>query len=182
VEQGPAYARNLGIREANGRFIAFLDCDDMWASSKLEDQLLFMRDNNYVLTHTNYERIGEDGGAIAEVECSRTELTYKQLLKSNRIGCLTAIYDAGVLGKRYMPLIQARQDYGLWLAILKEGFSAYCLPKILAKYRVRSTGSVSSNKLKLIKYHWVLFRQIEQLSVARSVYFLTWNIVRKFLQ
>lgn len=181
-KQGPAFARNMGISEAKGRFIAFLDCDDMWTNSKLADQISFMRENNYVLTHTYYERIREDGHPISEVICEQAELTYTQLLKSNSIGCLTAIYDAKLLGKRYMPLIQARQDYGLWLSILKDGYSAYCLPKNLAKYRVRSGGSVSSNKLKLVQYNWTLFRHIEKFSLPRSVYYLMWNIYRKLVQ
>lgn len=182
ARQGPAFARNMGIREASGRFIAFLDCDDLWAVSKLEEQLSFMCEHGYALTHTNYERISEEGELISEVKCRQSELPYEQLLRSNSIGCLTAIYDAEMLGKRYMPLIQARQDYGLWLAILKDGFSAYCLPRNLAKYRVRSGKSVSSNKLRLVRYNWRLFRHVEQLSLARSAYCLMWNIYRKLGQ
>jgi teichuronic acid biosynthesis glycosyltransferase TuaG len=182
TRQGPAFARNMGIREASGRFIAFLDCDDLWALSKLEEQLSFMCEHGHALTHTNYERISEEGEFICEVKCRRSELTYEQLLRSNSIGCLTAIYDAEMLGKRYMPLIQARQDYGLWLAILKDDCNAHCLPTNLAKYRVRSGKSVSSDKLRLVRYNWKLFRQVEQLSMVRSVYFLMWNIYRKLIQ
>lgn len=109
------------------------------------------------------------------------KISYKDILKSNYIGCLTAIYDTQKIGKIYMPLISKRQDYGLWLRILKKTDFAYGLDESLAIYRIMSN-SVSSNKYKLLKYNYLLFREHEGLSSVKSFYYLMWNILLKFLK
>ncbi len=109
------------------------------------------------------------------------QLSYTELLKSNQIGCLTAIYDTEPLGKVYMPLIRKRQDFGLWLSILKRIPYAYCLPECLAIYREQAY-SISSNKVKLLKYNWMLFRKIEGLSMHRAAYYVAYNVARKVFQ
>lgn len=176
---GPAAARNLAVEAARGRYIAFLDSDDQWLPGKLEKQLAFMEREGVSFTHTYYEMITESGQSTGKVLRAPSELAYVDMLKSNQIGCLTVMYDTAVLGKVYMPLIRKRQDYGLWLAILKKVPRAYCLPETLALYRQR-TGSVSSNKVELLSYNWRLFRQVEGLSAWRSLYYLGWNVFRKF--
>jgi len=176
--QGAAVARNEAIKRARGRFIAFLDSDDVWLPEKLDRQIAFMTQNGYAMTYTYYTRMTEDGVALDGVVMPDAHLDYTDLLKSNQIGCLTAIYDTQPLGKVYMPLIRKRQDYGLWLAILKKGVRAYCLTECLAVYRVRS-GSISSNKLEMLRYNWSLYREVERFSVLRSAYYLGWNIMRK---
>jgi len=103
---GPAVARNKAIKEAKGRYIAFLDADDLWYPQKLEKQIQFMSDNNYELTYTNYETMNEDGKNLNNIIKSPSKLNYKQLLKANKIGCLSAIYDTHKIGKVYMPLIK----------------------------------------------------------------------------
>jgi hypothetical protein len=100
------------------------------------------------------------------------------LLKSNKIGCLTAIYNAEELGKIYMPLINKRQDYGLWLKILKKIDYAYGIEEVLATYRILNN-SISSNKVNLLKYNYRLFREHEKLSVQKSIYYLLNNIFYK---
>ena len=115
---GAAVTRNKAIKEAKGRFIAFLDSDDLWLPQKLEKQIGFMLKNGYSLTHTAYEIIENNGKATNKTIRSKPVLTYNNMLFSNKIGCLTAIYDRGKLGKVYMPQIRKRQDYGLWLKIL----------------------------------------------------------------
>jgi len=102
------------------------------------------------------------------------------MLRKNHIGCLTAIYDAAALGKMYMPLIRKRQDYGLWLQILKKVEFAHCLPEALAVYRLRGS-SVSSDKMDLLRYNWKLFREVEGLSFSSSLRCLLWNIGNKML-
>jgi len=176
--EGSAVARNKAIERARGRFIAFLDADDRWAPRKLENQLAFMQDNKYAFSHTYYEKINESGNLIGEVITPPELLSYADMLKSNQIGCLTAMYDTAQFGKRYMPGIRKRQDYALWLELLRSENYARCLPEVLAFYRVR-TGSISRNKIEIVKYNWKLFREVEQFSRVKSVYHVGWNIVRK---
>jgi len=178
---GPAVARNKAIEEAEGRYIAFLDADDLWISNKLEKQISFMTQNNYELTYTNYETMSEDGENLNNIVVSPEKINYKELLKSNKIGCLSAIYDTKRIGKVYMPLIKKRQDYGLWLKILKKVDYAYNVNEILATYRIMSN-SVSSNKIDLLKYNYALFREHEKFSVIKSLYYLGWNIFIKVMR
>jgi len=175
---GAAIARNTAIEQARGRYIAFLDSDDLWFPDKLKKQLGFMQDKNIVLSYSSYSVISEDGGGTGRIITPPTQLSYKDMLKSNQIGCLTAIYDSRLMGKVMMPLIRKRQDYGLWLSILKQGHIAQGMPDILATYRNRS-GSISSNKFEMLKYHWTLYRHVEGLGRIRSAYYLMWNIIRK---
>ena len=175
---GPAVARNRAIKEAKGRYIAFLDADDLWMTEKLEKQLAFMQEKDCALSYTAYETMSEDGRKLNTTINPPKELTYKELLKSNRIGCLTAMYDTEKLGKVYMPLIKKRQDYGLWLRILRGIDIAYGMDEVLATYRVMSN-SVSSNKVDLLKYNYSLFREHEKFSVMKSLYYLIWNIYIK---
>ncbi|WP_320047856.1 glycosyltransferase family 2 protein [uncultured Ilyobacter sp.] len=175
---GGALARNKAIEEAKGKYIAFLDSDDLWHPEKLEKQVKFMEENNYDFTYTWYEKMDEDGNLINEIVKSKDKMDYSELLKSNQIGCLTAIYNQKKLGKIYMPLIKKRQDYALWLQVLKKTKYGYCLKENLAQYRLVN-GSVSSNKINLIKFNWKLFYEIEKLGLIKSSYYLMWNIFTK---
>ncbi|MPM14059.1 putative teichuronic acid biosynthesis glycosyltransferase TuaG [bioreactor metagenome] len=176
--QGAAVARNYAISHANGRYIAFLDSDDLWKPEKLERQIAFMEENDCPFTYSYYEEIDEFGNETDKIIRPPLTLTYKKLLKTNYVGCLTAMYDTIKLGKVFMPLIRKRQDYGLWLRLLKKTSYAKCVPESLAYYRVRKD-SMSSNKIELIRYHWHLFHDIEELSVLRSLYYISWNIFIK---
>lgn len=175
---GAAVARNTAIERANGRYIAFLDSDDLWKENKLERQIKFMQDNGYEFTFTNYDVHSLLDKSIKEKRIEQKKLSYKELLHANRIGCLTAMYDTRRIGKIFMPLIRKRQDYALWLKILKQVEYAHLLPKSLAIYRVRND-SISSKKIDLIKYNWKLFRDIEKLSIFKSTYYLSQNIKNK---
>lgn len=175
---GAAAARNKAISESKGRFIAFLDSDDKWLPQKLEKQIKFMLANKYSFTHTSYEFIDKWGNSTHQTVKSINVLSYNDMLYSNKIGCLTAVYDQNRLGKMYMPLMRKRQDYGLWLSILKTGEKAYGFPVVLSQYRLTSN-SMSSNKISLIKWNWKLFREVERLSFVKSVYYLACNIALK---
>lgn len=178
---GPAVARNKAIEEAKGRYIAFLDADDLWKPEKLEKQIKFMQEKDCALSYSAYETMSEEG--ILQNKCINPPLkiSYKDLLKSNYIGCLTAIYDSQKVGKVYMPNIIKRQDYGLWLKILKKTDFAYAVNESLAIYRIMSN-SVSSNKYKLLKYNYLLFKEHEGFSSLKSFYCLIWNILFKLLK
>lgn len=175
---GAAVSRNKAIEAAKGRYIAFLDSDDRWHPQKLEKQLAFMQKRHFSFTHTWYEKYNEAGKSLGAIVTPPESMNYKSLLKSNRIGCLTVIYDTEKLGKVYMPLIRKRQDYGLWLKILKKDIIIHVFPENMALYRVRS-GSISENKLEMVKYNWMLYRKVEKFSLIKSAYYLSWNVFRK---
>ncbi|EPZ8228747.1 glycosyltransferase family 2 protein [Vibrio alginolyticus] len=163
---GAGASRNFAIKKARGRFIAFLDSDDLWTEDKLAEQIPFMLENNYPLTYTHYSRFTSE--EELSVVTAPEYTTYKKLMYSNVIGCLTAVYDAQALGKRYMPLIRKRQDMGLWLDILKDTPKAYCLPKPLAKYRMDS--GMTANKFSVLSYQWKFYRDVVGLSLPRSLF------------
>lgn len=150
---GPAVARNRAIEEAKGRFIAFLDADDLWKPEKLEKQIKFMKEKDCALSYSAYETMSEEGVPQNKFLNPPLKISYEDLLKSNYIGCLKSIYDIQKVGKVYMPLIKKRQDYGLWLRILKKTEFAYGLNEPLAIYRIMSD-SVSSNKFKLLRFNY----------------------------
>ena len=162
---GAGVARNNSIERAKGRYIAFLDSDDLWAVDKLEKQISFMIANNVALSFTGYQKFDDD--KLLGVVIPPTYTTYKKLLNGNVIGCLTAVYDSHLIGKQYMPSIRKRQDMGMWLNILKKVPKAYSLPQNLAKYRV-SVG-MSSNKLEILKWQWRLYREVENLPIFASI-------------
>lgn len=175
---GPAHTRNRAIEAARGRFIAFLDGDDLWLPEKLEVQINLMVERRLPFTHSFYERINEEGRLLNETIKAPGVVSYSDMLKKCHIGCLTAVYDRGQLGLQLMPDIERRQDYALWLQILRSTQEAVCIPKVLARYRIRKQ-SVSRNKFALIQYNYRVFKEFEKLGRLRSAYYLAWNIFHK---
>ncbi len=171
VNLGAAISRNKSIEKAKGRFIAFLDSDDLWSPSKLSKQIPFMIKNEIALCYTRYDSIDEEGQLVKHAPTLPPKIDYNGLLKSQIIGCLTAVYDTQLCGKVLMPIIRKRQDFGLWLKILKQGHTAYCLDDVVATYRIRKN-SLSSNKIAAIHYNWKLYREVENLSLLKSFYCL----------
>ena len=177
---GSAVARNLAIDAAQGRYIAFLDSDDLWLSDKLEKQLFFMQENEYPFTFSAYDKIDVNGLVFGHVGVPDI-VSYSDLLKMPSIGCLTAIYDRRYFGKVYMPLIRKRQDLGLWLSLLKKTEYAYGLNETLAQYRVRNN-SISANKADAAKFTWRLYREVEGLNFLKASFYFSSYAVRGFLR
>ncbi len=181
INSGPAIARNRAIKEAKGRYIAFLDADDLWKAEKLEKQIDFMNKSNLSFTYSSYDLIDEEDNDLGSFK-TKDKITYDELLKTNSIGCLTAIYDTERLGKIYMPNILKRQDYGLWLKILKKINKTQGIVEPLATYRILKN-SVSSNKLKAAKYQWKIYREVENINIFKSLYYFihyTYNGLKKY--
>jgi len=168
---GAAVSRNIGIENARGKYIAFLDSDDVWEVEKLDHQIKFMKDNNIALSFTNYYVLLKNQKKKTR-RAKKEVITYRMLLRKNNIGCLTAMYDAELIGKVYMPLdCEKREDHGAWLDITKRGINAYRLDEFLATYRIGGN-SVSSNKFKMMKYQYRVYRKHEKFSVIKSLYYL----------
>ena len=177
---GAAVARNRAIEEAKGRYIAFLDADDMWKPEKLEKQIYFMQKNNYSFTYTAYEKIDENGVVFGKIGVP-LKVSYNQLLKTCVIGCLTAVYDTEKLGKIYMPTNTKREDFATWLSILKKIDFAYGIKENLSQYRVYENQS-SGKKAKMAKENWKLYREIEKLNLLKACYYFSHYAVRGVLR
>ncbi|WP_190810437.1 glycosyltransferase family 2 protein [Flagellimonas sp. S3867] len=177
VNSGAGIARNKGIEKATGGFIAFLDSDDQWYPDKLAKQLDFMRENDYYFTFTNYDLVNEEGKKLPKIIKCKPKVSYNSALFKNPIGCLTVIFNVGFYGKEFMPTIRKRQDYALWLKLLKKS-NGYGLNECLASYRIGNK-SISANKLGLLKYEWKIYREIEGLPWYKSLFYLLSAIVIK---
>lgn len=168
-EQGAAGARNTCLSEAQGRYIAFLDADDLWLPQKLESQLRFMSEKNAPFVFGYCENMSEEGDRLSVTKAPE-RVSFTKILLSNFIPCLTVIYDSKMLGKVYQPNIKKRNDFALWLRILGEyrDVKALCYPEIIARYRVNSYG-LSANKLSGIKYFYLCLRQFAGIGPLQSV-------------
>ncbi|GAA0533774.1 glycosyltransferase family 2 protein [Chitinophaga japonensis] len=176
VNQGAAAARNAGIKASGGRFIAFLDGDDVWLPGKLETQLDFMLTNEVSFTYSAYYAVKDE---IKILRKAPLKITYSATLLNPRIGCLTVIYDTAVLGKVYMPNIRKRQDWATWLSILKAIKETKGITFPLAEYTVRDN-SLSSNKFKLIKYNWEVLRLHKPNILPALLYFSCFLVLNTY--
>ena len=167
---GAGVARNNSIKEAKGRFIAFCDADDVWSSDKLEKQISFMIEKDVAFSYGNYDIIDEVG-KITGRRVLRDKVSYSDMLLNNYIGTLTAMYDTEKVGKNYMESVRNRQDWVLWLAILKKTDWAFNVSQKIGFYRI-SNNSISRNKMKMMKYNWLVYRKYEKFSFVKSCYYI----------
>ncbi len=156
---GAAYSRNLALRHAKGTWVAFLDSDDIWYPQKLEKQLNFMKENNYVFSYTNYEEIDEAGNELGVIVTGPRKISKRKMYQYCWPGCLTIMYNKDKIGIiQVHPNIKKNNDYAMWLQVAEKS-DCYLLDCVLAKYRKRQ-GSISNhNYLGLIKWHYYLFYQ-----------------------
>ncbi|MDO4966189.1 MAG: glycosyltransferase family 2 protein [Lachnospiraceae bacterium] len=172
-----AIARNTGIEEAKGRYIAFLDADDLWDPEKLEKQLAFMEKHNAAFSFTGYEFADEYGVSVKKLVQVPLKINYKQALKNTTIFTSTVIFDMDKLSKSLimMPNVKS-EDTATWWKVLKTGITAYGLNEGLTLYR-RSRGTLSSNKIEALRRIWNLYRKVEGLSIPYSaVCFCFWAV------
>jgi teichuronic acid biosynthesis glycosyltransferase TuaG len=177
---GPAAARNLALAQATGRYIAFLDSDDLWMPHKLTRQLAFMRARDAALSFTSLRRITQDGSRVGRLIGVPDKLDYDQLLCDTAIVTSSVIMDREKTGDVRMP-DAPYDDYALWLKLTKAGHVAWGLPEDLLRYRV-VTGSVSRSKRVSAHRVWQTYRDIESLGLVRSAWSFTNYAVRGWLK
>lgn len=175
--EGAARARNIAIEKARADYIAFLDSDDLWHKDKLLKQIHFMEMTSIDFSYHNYNIINEKD-ELKKTFISPPVVNYELLLKDCNIGTLSVIYNAKKLGKIYMPLLTARNDFATWLKVLKVTSEGKNVNEILASYRVVS-GSLSSNKIKMLYYQFLLFNKHEKLSALKSFYLVFLHVIAK---
>ena len=168
---GAAVARNKALSEAKGRFIAYLDADDLWKPEKIEKQVQFMIKNNYAFSCTDYEKIDETGKSLNKIIKIPTRVNYNLFLRNTIIQTVGVMVDTKLTGKEVlvMPNIRRIQDAATWCQILKAGYDCYEVPENLSYYRVVSN-SLSSNKFKAVKMNWYWYRKIEKLPLWKTCY------------
>jgi teichuronic acid biosynthesis glycosyltransferase TuaG len=200
ANSGTAAARNLGLSNCSGRYVAFLDADDVWAPEKLEKQIAFMAQHKAGFSFTAYRKFGPSGprGVIG----ARHSVTWQDMLKGSRIGCSTVMLDTRVFprirfptgpggrqdhslwsslldAERRMDLIErgGREDYALWLSFLRHGGLAYGLDEPLVRYRVHGA-SKTARKLRAVAAQWVVYRDVEKFPPLLAGWYLAHYAVR----
>ena len=171
---GAAVSRNRALREAKGKWIAFLDSDDLWEPTKLEKQIRFMEEKNCHFSYTNYTEIDDDGNSLGTMWTGPKKISKLAMYSFNYMGCLTVMYDRDYVGLIQIADLKKRNDYAMWVKVVKK-CPAYLLDEVLATYRVRSTGSIMDRKKgpwARVKFNYYLWKQGENMN-AVSAYFWT---------
>lgn len=173
---GAAVSRNRALREAKGRWIAFLDSDDLWYPEKLEKQLKFMRENGYHFSYTNYEEMDTDGKPNGIKVTGPKHINKRKMVDYCWPGCLTVMYDQKAVGLIQIADIKKNNDYAMWLKVIRK-VDCYLLPETFAKYRRGRKGSVSTHGIMtMIGWHYKLFYEAEGNPIALAAYHTCRNI------
>lgn len=175
---GAAKSRNFAIRQAKGKWIAFLDSDDLWKPCKLARQIEYMEKNGYYFSYTGYYEMNENGELNGNAIKGPKKITRNGFLRYCWPGCLTVMYDKEYIGQVQIVNIKKNNDYAMWLAVSKKA-TCYLLDEYLAVYRRGRRGSISSHSIiELLKWHFLLFREAEKqcfvfavVSTLRNVFF-----------
>lgn len=180
--KGAAEARNRGVREAKGRFLAYLDADDLWEPDKLERELAFMERTGAGFAFTGYEFADERGRGTGKVVHVPETLSYKEALKNTTIFTTTVMFDTRKIPKAMLEMPKVKsEDTALWWKLLRMGHTAYGLDENLVRYR-RPGKTLSSNKMEAVRRIWNLYRREEGLSVWKSGYYFCFWAVRAVLR
>lgn len=163
---GVSFSRNLGIKKSKGKYIAFLDCDDVWKINKLDKQIQFMNKNNFRISHTSYNYIDSKNAKIGEFRL-KNNLNYTNLLNSCDIGLSTVIVEKNILGKNPFPSISSKEDYVLWLKIIKKFKFGYISTKLSDWRKLKK--SLSGNFMKKIMNGFLVYYKFEGFGFFSSV-------------
>ena len=181
TNSGAGIARNEGIENVRGKYMTFIDADDIWFPDFIENSIKTIEETKVHFVFSSYKRSDEKLNFIYSDFIVPEKVTYTDILKTNSISCLTAFIDIEILGKKRMPNILKRQDMGLWLQYLKEIPFAIGIQETKAIYRIRKN-SLSRNKSKLIKYQWQFYRNVENLNFYISLYYMAHWTLRGFMK
>ena len=180
---GIAPTRNRCIEKSKGRFLAFLDADDVWHPNKLQQQLQFMLEHQVGFSYSSYDLIDENGKTLGKTIQSAGDLNYNDYLRNTIIGCSTVMIDTDKVGRVTVPNFRTSEDTATWLDILRKGFKAYAIEEPLTSYRIRQK-SASSNKMKAAADLWRVYRQHEKMSFFKTLCFFfsyAFNAIKKRL-
>lgn len=173
---GAAEARNIGIKNATGRFITFLDSDDVWLPHFLETSVQFLLENEEELVYSSYKRHDEGLNPLLEDFIAEDNITFDRILYNCPIPMLTAMYDSNRIGKVLIPEVDMREDYAMWLEILKKTPRARAIKEPLGIYRIRKS-SYSRNKFKILRKQFSVYSDYLKLSLPQSTYYtLHWAL------
>lgn len=173
---GVARTRNDAVLKAEGRYLAFLDSDDIWKADKLKRQIEFMEQNEAAFCYTACSVIDEAGNPAGKTRYVPEVADYKQLLKGNYIPCLTVLLDREQIELPAFPQIP-HEDYAVWLTILQNGTKAYGINEVLAEYRVNKS-SVSADKWKAAGWTWNIYRKQQKLGLLKCWYYFVRYVIR----
>ncbi len=173
---GAAKARNAGISVATGRFIAFLDSDDVWTEHKLEKQIGFMVANDVSFSYGDYDAVDATTGTVLGRYKAPQQLTYADFLRGCPIGCLTVAFDQTMLGKKFMPDVRRGQDWGFWLELTRDGTVAQRYPGCHARYH-RAGDSLSSAKFVKAVDIYRIYREQERIGPVRTLFYLFFFVI-----
>lgn len=179
---GVAKARNIGLENATGEYIAFVDSDDLWKPEKLEKQMAFMKEKSCVLSYTDFQKFNTADGSLGkEIRCPK-KMRANDILKNTAIGCLTVMVDKKKAGEFRMPLLNHTEDNCTWYHILKDtNQTAYNLGEVLSLYR-DGNASMTNNKGKSAKQQWETYRCYFKFSRIKSAYYFTWYAINAVLR
>jgi teichuronic acid biosynthesis glycosyltransferase TuaG len=179
---GPGEIRNIGIRHAKGRYLSFLDGDDIWLPEKLEKHLKYIEKHKAPISFTSYTLINDNGDDInKKIQVRNEKLFFKDYLKDTIIGCSTAIIDRDIIKDVAFKKMKSRVDTLLWITLLKQGYWALGYDENLVKYRVHKN-SVSANKVKAAKKVWSLYRDELKFSLIKSSYYFVNYAIRSTIK
>ena len=179
---GAAVSRNNALREAKGRWIAFLDSDDLWYPEKLEKQIRFMKENGHEFSYTCYQEMDSESALTGVVVSGPSHVTKRGMYAFCWPGCLTVMYDAEAIGLLQIEDIKKNNDYALWLKICQKA-DCYLFPEVLANYRRGRYGSVSSHSIKtMIGWHYKLWNEAEKKNALAATYYTCLNLICGFLK